>query len=85
MEEDDSDGYNTDHEALTSKKRINALKPRGAKTTAITRRNALEKDEHSKNVSAHEVTCATCNQKIKLHSTRTYDTTHWDQHKAICP
>jgi hypothetical protein len=67
------------------RKKANASKPWAAKTTQVIRKNLLEKDEHTMNVSAHEVTCVSCNQKIKLRNTRAYDATHWDKHKAACP
>lgn len=83
--EDTDDGYSTDKEAARLKKKVNASKPRATKTTSVIRKNVLENDEHTRGVSAHEVTCAACSQKIKLHSTRVYDTAHWDHHKASCP
>ena len=85
MIDDADDGYSTDKELATSKKKASASKPHAVKTMTVTRQSMLEKDEHTTNVAAHQVTCVACNQKIKLHSTWMYDNVHWVQHKATCP
>jgi hypothetical protein len=74
IEDDDDDGYSTDKEASTSlRKKADLSRPHVVKTTLVIRKNALENDEHTTNVSAHEVTCAACNQKssciLHIHTT----------------
>lgn len=83
--ESEDDGYSTSNEKMKSKMSVGRSTSRGKKSTDIMRKNALENDKFAKRIFAHEVTCVGCNKVIKLHKTRPYDTTHWNQHREKCP
>jgi len=81
----DKDGYDTDKEAATSKKQASGSKSRGAKSTLVIRRDALEDDPWTEHIESNKVTCFGCKKIIKLHTKRPYETEHWDNHKQKCP
>ena len=55
------DGYNTDKEALTLKKKAGRSKSRGTKTTSVIRKDALDSDPWTQNVESYKVICLGCN------------------------
>ena len=84
-DEESDAAYDSDKSAATARRRAQASQPRGFKTTSVTRKDALDDDEYTETVSAHQLKCRACKKTIKLHPTRAYDTQHWDQHKKKCP
>jgi len=79
------DGYNTDKEALTLKKKAGRSKSRGTKTTSVIRKDALDSGPWTQNVESYKVICLGCKKTIKLNPKRPYETDHWDSHKEKCP
>jgi|SRR5882762_2452980 hypothetical protein len=84
-EEESDAGYTTDKSAKAAREKVNGSKSRGSKTSMVTRKDALESDEYTKNVSVDRVTCKACGKVIKLHASRPYETAHWDKHRGKCP
>lgn len=84
-EEESDDGYSTEKEVSKSRKKAAGSQERASKTTVVIRKQTLENDKFTKNVTANAVTCVACNKTIKLDARRQYESTHWDNHRAKCP